>query len=57
MDSVNPLRKIDELVGTVDIVIPKQASLVDRRDLRAFIADFITDTVIVNAVENFESVY
>lgn len=57
MDPVNPLRKVDELLATVDIALPKQSALADRRDLRAFIADFLTDTVIVNAVENFESVY
>lgn len=57
MDPVNPLRKVDEILGTVEFVLPKQSSLADRKDLRAYLADFLTDAVIVNAVNNFESVY
>lgn len=57
MDPVNPLRKIDELIGSVEFVLPKQSELADRRDLRAALADFLTDAVVVNAIEKFEAVY
>jgi hypothetical protein len=57
MDPINPARKIDELIGNVELVLPKGSSLADRRLLRAYVADLLTDVVVVNAVENFESVY
>lgn len=57
MDAVQTTIKIDELIANVELVLPKSAVLADRQNLRAFIADFLTDTVVVNAVENFEGVY
>lgn len=57
MDVVNPLRKVDEIIFNGEFVLPKQSSLADRKDLRAYVADYITDAVVVNAVNNFESVY
>lgn len=56
IDSVTGL-KIDEIICNVDFSIPKNSALSSRQDARAYMADFLTDTVIVNAVENFESVY
>jgi len=57
MDPINALRKVDEVIFNGEFVLPKQSSLADRKDLRAYVADFLTDAVIVNAVNNFESVY
>lgn len=57
MDVVNPLRKVDDLIASVEFVLPKQSALADRQNLRAYLADFLTDSVIVNALEKFEAVY
>ncbi len=57
MDAVQTTLKVDELIANVELVLPKIAVLADRQNLRAYIADFLTDTVVVNAVENFEGVY
>lgn len=57
MDVVNPLLKVDEILCNIEFVIPKQASLADRKDIRAFTEDFISDEVIKNAIEKLESVY
>lgn len=57
MDAVSGAIKVDELIGNVELVLPKNSTLADRKDLRAFIADFLTDAIVVNAVNNFESVY
>lgn len=57
MDPVLTTKKIDELIANVELVLPKSSTLADRKDLRAFIADFLTDAVVTNAVNNFESVY
>lgn len=57
MDPVITDKKIDELIGSFEFSLPKNAVLVDRQDLRAYLADFLTDATIVSAVEDFESVY
>lgn len=57
MDPLLPTKKVDELIANVELVLPKSSALADRKDLRAFIADFLVDPVVVNAVNNFESVY
>lgn len=57
MDVANPLVKRDELICNVEFVLPKSADLADRQDLRSYVADFLTDTVITNAVDKFESVF
>lgn len=57
MDAVQTTLKVDELIANVELVLPKVAVLADRQNLRAYIADFLTDAVVVNAVENFEGVY
>lgn len=57
MDAVQTTTKIDELIASVELVLPKSSVLLDRQNLRAYIADFLTDTVVVNAVEKFEGVY
>lgn len=57
MDVVDATRKVDELVCNVEFVLPSKSILADRQNLRAYVADFLTDAVIVAAVENFEGVY
>jgi hypothetical protein len=57
MDPDTGLKKIDELIASFEISLPKNAGLPDRQDLRAYLADFLTDATVVAAVENFESVY
>lgn len=57
MDTVVPTMKVDELIANVELICPKISTLASRQDLRAFIADFLTDAVIINAIENYESVY
>lgn len=57
MDPVLTTRKTDELIANVELVLPKSSTLADRKDLRAYIADLLTDAVVTNAVNNFESVY
>lgn len=49
--------KVDEIIVNVDFSIPKNASLANRQDIRAFAADFLTDSVVVKALEDYESVY
>ncbi|DAD49955.1 coat protein [ssRNA phage Esthiorhiza.1_13] len=57
MDPVITTRRIDEVIATFEFSMPKNSTLGTRRDLRAYVADFLTDTVITKAVENFESPY
>lgn len=57
MDPVVTTQKIDELIGTFEISLPKNATLLNRQDLRAMVADFLVDATVIAAVENFEAVY
>lgn len=57
MDPVVTTKKIDELIGTFEISLPKVSVLLDRQNIRAALADFLVDAAVVAAVENFESVY
>lgn len=57
MDPVLVTKKVDELIVNVEFVLPKSSTLADRQDLRAYMADFLTDPVVVNAIQNFEGVY
>lgn len=57
MDAVITTKKVDELIANVELSIPKEALLADRRNLRAYITDFLVDTVMVKALEDFENVY
>lgn len=56
IDSVTGL-KIDDQMVNIEFSLPKNGALADRQNLRAFAADFLTDPVVVAAIENFESVY
>ncbi len=49
--------KVDEMLVNTEYSIPKNSALADRQNLRAFNADFQTDSTVIAAIENFESVY
>ncbi len=57
MDTVDTTKKVDEAIASFEIAVPKGMALLSRQDLRAALADFLVDTVVVKAVEDFESVY
>lgn len=57
MDSVSGAIKVDELIANVEFVLPKNSNLNQRKNLRAFLVDFVNDNVVINAIQNFESVY
>lgn len=42
-----------ELIGSFEFVMPARAVLQNRKDLRAMLADYMSDAVITAAVENF----
>lgn len=57
MDAIETTKRIDENLATFDFSLSKNSTLLDRQNLRAHIADFLTDAVIVAMVEQFENVY
>jgi len=57
MDAVDTTLKVDEALASFEIALPKKSTLLQRQDLRAALADFLIDNVVVKAVEDFESVY
>nr|URG16502.1 MAG: coat protein [Leviviridae sp.] len=57
MDAVDSSLKVAEAYVTMEAVIPKQASLAQRQDLKAFAKNFLLDAVTTAAYENFEAIY
>jgi hypothetical protein len=57
MDPVDTTKKVDEQLALFEFSLAKNSALASRQNLRAAIADFLTDTVVVKAIEDFESVY
>lgn len=49
--------KVDEIIVNIDASIPKNSALADRQNIRAYVADLMTDSVVVKSYEDFESVY
>lgn len=45
------------LIANVDIVLPERSTVAQRKDLIAYLKNYLATTVIQNAVENFEQVY
>lgn len=45
------------LIANVDIVLPERSSVAQRKDLIAFLKNYLATTTIQNAVEQFEQVY
>jgi hypothetical protein len=57
MDSEDPSVKTGELIGTASFVLPKTATLAQRADILALLANFLADESVVAAVQNLESIY
>lgn len=49
--------KAYDLIGTVEFVLPDRASLQQRKDLAAFVKNYLANAVITSCVENLDSVY
>lgn len=45
--------KAFECIGSFDLVFPSRSSLQNRKDLKAMLADLLSDAVVTQAVENF----
>lgn len=48
-----PPVKAFETLGTFEMVLPSRSSLQNRKDLKAMLADFLSDAVVTAAVETF----
>lgn len=57
MDTVDTTKKVDENIATFEFSLSKKSPLLVRQDLRAALADFCIDTVVVKAIEDFENIY
>lgn len=49
--------KAYDLIATVDMVLPERSTLAQRKDLLAFVKNFLANAAITAAVQDFESVY
>jgi hypothetical protein len=45
--------KAFDCIGSVELVFPNRASLQNRKDLKAMLADFLSDAKVTSAVEDF----
>jgi len=45
------------LIANVDIVLPERSTVDQRKDMLAFLQNYLASAVIESAVENFEQVY
>lgn len=45
------------LIATVDLVLPERSTLGQRKDLLAYLKNYLANAVMTAAVENFESIY
>jgi len=45
------------LQATVDLILPARSSLQNRKDIRSFVANLLSNTQLTNLVDNFESPY
>lgn len=57
MDTVDTTKKIGDAYVNVEYVLPKQATLTQRLDLRAYLVDLSGEAVTTAALTNFESIY
>lgn len=49
--------KAFDLLASIDFVLPERSSQTQRKDLLAFVKNYIATTVITSAVQDFEAVY
>lgn len=45
------------LEGHVEIILPERSTLAERKNLNAFLKNYLANAVMTNAVENFEALY
>lgn len=45
------------LIGTIEFVLPERSSLAERKNLNAYMKNFLANVNWTNAIESFESVY
>lgn len=45
------------LIGNVELVMPSRCTLAERKDLLAFVKNFMSNAAVTTAVENFEMPY
>lgn len=45
------------LVANVDIILPERSTVAQRKDLLAYLQNYLASTVVESAVEDFEQVY
>lgn len=57
MDSVDPSKKVAEVLGTFEFVLPKQATETQRLDIRKLLDTMIQNAITTAAVQNVESIY
>lgn len=57
MDAVDPSKKIAEVLGTFEFVLPKQATETQRLDIRKMVDTMVQNAVVTNAVQLIEAVY
>lgn len=49
--------KAYDLLASVDVVLPERSTTAQRKDLLAYLKNYLAHSVITTAVENFEAVY
>lgn len=49
--------KAYDLLATMELVLPERSSLAERKNLIAYMKNYLANAVITAAVENFEAVY
>lgn len=57
MDTVNVNLKLDELICTIEISLPKTATQTQRLDLRKYADTLLLNAVTTSAVDLFEGIY
>lgn len=57
MDDTDTTLKVGEVIGTIELVVPKRATETHRKDAAAFLLGFLEDASMVAAVEKLESFY
>jgi hypothetical protein len=57
MDAVDATKKVGEAYVNVEYVMPKQAPLATRLDLKAYLADLTGESLTTAALTSFESAY
>lgn len=45
------------LIANVDVTLPERSTVAQRKDLAAYLRNYLANAVVTNAIENFEAVY